>query len=221
MAPATARDAQTLGEPRKQRLLDRFDRWRRAEQLLQRHHPLRRRVERALGELGFRDFQRGGHFGRVHVHQHRALIEQRVLVEEAAGAADLAPVDLDVVARPVPGGDAELAQACGRSFADLARQLGERADPERLAVEDELPAELALVEIDRAAAGDAPDHADAVGAAIVAARSRSTRPDGARSARWAGSAGSGSCRGCCPLCGRRSAPGRMRSGAGRRGCRCR
>ena len=85
-------------------------------------------------------------FSALKVDQQRALIEDRVAVEEAAGAADLAAVDLDVVARPIVGIDAKPVQPRGRGFTDCLGEFRQRCDPERPAMEDELPAELAFVE---------------------------------------------------------------------------
>src|SRR6185437_13810396 len=104
---------------------------------------------------------------RVHVDQHGALVDQRVAVEKAARPADLPPADLDVVARPVARIDPQAREAVRDGLADLAREVSEGGDPERRAVEDERPAELALVEVDRAAARDAAHEPDAVRAAIV------------------------------------------------------
>ena len=59
---------------------------------------------------------------------------------------DLAPVHLDVVARPVAGLHAQRAQPGRDRETDVPRQFRQRDCAERGALEDESPAELALVE---------------------------------------------------------------------------
>jgi biotin synthase-related radical SAM superfamily protein len=57
----------------------------------------------------------------VHIDQQRALIEQRVTVEETAGTAYLAAVNLDIVARPefrIDAGIAFRTSGCPGKFAD-------------------------------------------------------------------------------------------------------
>ena len=88
-------------------------------------------------------------------------------IEEAAGAADLAAIDFDVVARAVARRYAELVEAEGEGFADAFGHVREIAHAQGGAVEQQLPADLAFVEIKTAAAGDAAADLDAVGAAIV------------------------------------------------------
>ena len=63
---------------------------------------------------------------------------------------------------PTTGEAVVLAEAPSNSTlgAYLAGQVAEIAYPERVAVENQLPAELALIKIERTAAGDAPADAD-------------------------------------------------------------
>ena len=162
------RDAEALGEAVEQTLVDRGEiRQALAEQLAHRDDALPGRGQLALGELFDRHLERGDHLRGIEIDEQRALVEQRGAIEEAAGAADLAPVDLDVVARPVARRHAELVEPERRRLADPPRRLVEIAQAEARAVEDQLPPDLALVEIETAAAGDAPADLDAAAAAMI------------------------------------------------------
>ena len=153
-----------------------------AENLAHGDDALRRGIESAPGERSRRNVEAREHVGGIEVDQQGALKEDACSLGEAAGAADLAAVDLDVVARPVARRDAERLQAQllqPRRYSGSARQGRE---PQRRPIEDQFPAELAFVEVEGAAAGDAGARLDAMRVAIVEL-DLATRPDGCRSAR--------------------------------------
>ena len=91
----------------------------------------------------------------------------RCAVGEAAGAADLAALDFDIVARPVAGRHAELLQAQRCGLADAPGHFGKVGQPERRPIEHQFPADLPLVEIEAAAAGDPAHGLDAVRPAVI------------------------------------------------------
>ena len=161
-------EAQALVQSVEKGGVNRRDRRRPDQQLLERHHSLLGPVEVALGELRRRDIEAGNHARRVHVYKNRALIDQAVAVEKAAGAAELAPTNLDVVARTESGADAESNGEASRDCtADCCADVCERFARQAAAREHQLPGDLALIQVDRAAAGDAPHESDVVGAHIV------------------------------------------------------
>ena len=162
------RDAQPFGETVEQRLFHLGHRGRGAvEKLGDGDDALRAAGLPALGQFGGGDVQKRRHLGAVHVVKRGALVEDRVAVEKAAGARDLAALDLDIVAGAVVRGDAEARQARRRRLADRLRDLAQRGKPQRVAVEHQFPAELALIQVKRAAAGHPPPDADSCGAAGV------------------------------------------------------
>ena len=121
----------------------------------------------SLDQLFARHVQRREHLLGAKVDQQRALIEDRVAIEESTGAADLAAVDFDVVARPILGIDAKPVQPRGRSFTHCLGEFRQRCDAERPAMKDELKSQLSFIHEQRASAGDAADGLNPVGGAIV------------------------------------------------------
>ena len=163
-------DTEALGEAGEERLADLRRRGGcRAQQGLQRGDAGAGVVEGAFGELGLGHVEGLQHAGGVHVEQDGRLIEERVAGEEAAGAGDLAAVDLDVVPRAVFRRDAELREPQRDGLADAARGVAQGGQIEALAMEDQFEAELALVHVERAAAGNAADSLDTVVAAPIGA----------------------------------------------------
>ena len=98
--------------------------------------------------------QRGQHPRGSMSIKHRALIEQRVAVEEAAGAADLAAARPRCRYAGETGPRCRAGQGPRRPPRRCARKFVERRDAKRGAMEHELEAELAFIHVDRAAAGD-------------------------------------------------------------------
>ena len=109
----------------------------------------------------------GHHRRQVEIDQRRALVHDDVIVEIAAGAADLLPIHDDVGRRAVFGGDAEGREAGRRRRANPRGHVRQGRHTDFPPVADDLPAELALVQIDRAAAGNAPHDADAGLPAVI------------------------------------------------------
>ena len=157
-------DAEALGKAGEQAVIDGLEIGQGvAQDFAHGDDALRRRNRsRAWRAFPLGTLRHASIFAGIEVDQQRALIEDEVAVEEAAGAADLAAVDLDIVARPVARRHAELLQAERGGLADAPRHFGEIRQPERGAVEDQLPADLPLVEIEAAAAGDPAHGLDAV-----------------------------------------------------------
>ena len=151
-----------------------------------------------LASFSARNFEASQHLRRVEVDQQSALIEDEVAFEEAAGAADLAALDFDIVARPVAGRHAELLQAKRCRLADAPRHFGKVGQPERCPIEHQLPADLPLVEIEAATAGDPAHGLDAVRLAVIELDLLTEDIDGCRSGRKGESAGTGWCRESCP-----------------------
>ena len=148
-------EPEVLAEALEQRLLDLGERGHAAQHLGERDHAPARIVEIAPRELVDRHLQHLDHARRIEVDEQRPLEEERRAVDQAAGAADLPAVHLDIVARTELGRHAQPLQPRGRRAADARRdcaQVGAQA----AALERKLPADLALVEIQAAAAGDAP-----------------------------------------------------------------
>ena len=138
-----------------------------AEQVLEIGDAFARRGDRFIGQLLGRDAQHAQHLPNVKVDQQRALIQQRVAVERAAGAGDFLAIDLDIVARTVARIDAERADRGRRGMTDaLGNRLHVRS-AELALVQIQLPAELRFIEINRAAAGDTALDRDVVRLAIV------------------------------------------------------
>ena len=159
------RKLQVLAEPLEERGLDLVERRHAAESLAQRDHPAPRVVEVASSELVEWHFERLDHPRRIEVDQQRALEEKRPAVDQTAGAADLAPVHLDVVARAELGRHAQAPQPRRRSAADPRRDRRE-VRAEGPALQHQFPADLAFVQIQAAAAGDAAPDLDAAAAAV-------------------------------------------------------
>ena len=113
-----------------------------------------------LASFSRRNVEAGEHLRRIEIDQQCALIEDEVAVEETAGAADLAAVDFDIVARPVARRHAELLQAKRGRLADAPCDFGKVGRPQSRAIENEFPANLSLVEVEAAAAGDPPYRLD-------------------------------------------------------------
>ena len=95
------------------------------------------------------------------------MVKNEIAVEEAAGAADLAAIDFDIVARPIVRGHAECPKTERSRFANAPGHLGKVRDAQGRAIEDQFPADLTFVEIKPAAAGNPPHGFDAVRLAIV------------------------------------------------------
>ena len=94
--------------------------------------------------------------------------EESAAEADAAGAADLAPTDLDVVLVAELGAHSEALQPQHRSLTDEPIQLPRtRWIGQRFFSHDELPADLGRVAVDGAAAGEAPVHFYATLAAEV------------------------------------------------------
>ena len=124
-------------------------------------------IDPTFGELFGRNFEASQHLRRIEIDQQRALIEDEVAFEKAASAADLSAVHFDVVARPVSRRHAQLLQAERGRLADASSDFGEVSHPQSCTVEYQLPANLSLVEIEAATAGDPPHRLDTVRLAVI------------------------------------------------------
>ena len=157
-------------KPRLHRLLDRFEGRSVAEFPVEAGDAFPDRVDFFGLELLDGDSQAFQHGFDIEVDQHRALKEERPLALGPARPRDLAAVDFDIVARAK---SRLQAQDCQGSHHRLAERLekpsrGEGKTEEGL-VTDDFPAELALIEEDRSAPGDAPVNLDPVNPAVFGA----------------------------------------------------
>ncbi|MBM3367747.1 MAG: hypothetical protein FJY43_05620 [Betaproteobacteria bacterium] len=146
--------------------MDLVMRWHAAEDFAQAGDAAPGVLEVAPRQLFHRDAQRLDHAQRFEVHQQRALEEHGVAVDDAASAAQLAALDLDVVAGPEFRRHAEAFQSRRGGGADACGDRGE-VGSEPASLEHQLPAGLSFVQVQAAAAGDAPPDLDAVGRAVL------------------------------------------------------
>jgi hypothetical protein len=138
-----------------------------AQDLAHGDDALCRRIDGPLGKLLRRHIEASQHLSGVEVDEQRPLIENQITVEEAASAADLAAIDFDIVARPVVRRHAEFLQPKSSRLADAPGHLGEVHDSQGRAIEDKFPADLPIVEIEAAAAGNPTHRFDAVRVAVI------------------------------------------------------
>ena len=137
-------------------------------------------------------------FAGIEIDQQCALIEDEVAFEKTAGAADLAAVHLDIIARPVSRRHAELLQAKRGGLADAPRDFGKISHAQSCTIEHKFPANLPLVEIEAATAGDPPHGLDAVRLAVIELDLVAEELVDADQGAKGESAGTGSCRESCP-----------------------
>ena len=128
-----------------------------AQHLAHRDDALRSRIDRPLCELFRRNVETSEHLRRIKIDQQRSLIKDQIAFEKSASPTDLTAFDLNIVARPIACGHAQLLQSKGRRLADAARHLGKISHAQRCTIKNKLPANLTFIEIKPAATGDATD----------------------------------------------------------------
>ena len=155
-----------LAKALQQRAIDLLERRHASEQLAQGHDALARVFQVAPRELLHRDAQHVDHARGIEVDEQRPLEKKRRAVGDATRAAELSAVDFDVVAGTELSGDTEALQPRGGGAANARRSRCEiRA--QGAAREHELPADLAFVQVQSAAARDAAADLDALARAVL------------------------------------------------------
>ena len=103
---------------------------------------------------------------RIHIDENCALVDEDIAVEETAGAADFSPVHFDIISWPEFRIDPQFTKPHRRRITDFCCNIGQGGYPQRRPVENQLPAQLSFVKIDRPAAGNPANCAYPVGGAV-------------------------------------------------------